>query len=51
MLVWHTPQSWPAAVGKWFVGLPWAPEVPSLTKLPLWQEPHRMPVTAAWFIV
>jgi hypothetical protein len=51
VLVWHTPQSCPVAVGTWLVGLPCAPDVPWLAKLPLWQVLHRIAVTAAWLIV
>jgi len=30
---------------------PWAPDVPWLVKLPLWQVAHGTPATAVWFIV
>jgi hypothetical protein len=39
-----------AVVATWLLPFPCAPDVPWLTKLPLWQELQAMPLAAAWFM-
>ena len=49
VLLWQVEHS--AVVATWPLPFPCAPDVPWLTKLPLWQELQAMPLAAAWFIV
>jgi hypothetical protein len=50
VLAWHEVQS-AAPVGIWPPALACAPLVPWLVYDPLWQESHRLALTAVWFIV
>jgi hypothetical protein len=49
VLLWQVEHS--AVVATWPVPFPCAPDVPWLTKEPLWQELHATALAAAWFIV